>query len=237
MAYIAKWNKNGNIKLGGAIWSFSTLMGNEPIYIEKLDADIVGTCGEHCTFCKKKCYVRKSYRHKSVKLGHALNTIAIRENPEQAGIDLNLQIERAKNIPLACRFDQSGEIESLDELYMFIYVASENPDIPFYVYTKAYDFIIPALLAGIVPENLTVLISIWHECGIREYNRVKHLPNVKAFVYDDRKFDYSAAGLDIQTYCHAYDENGKLDHEITCGRCQKCFNRCKSCKVIGCFDH
>lgn len=236
MAYIAKWNKNGNIKLGGAIWSFSTLMGNEPIYIEKLNCSIVGTCGEHCTYCKKKCYVRKSYRHKSVKLGHALNTIAIRENPEQAGIDLNLQIERAKNKPVACRYDQSGEIESAEELGLFIYVAKQNPETQFFCYTKAFDFIIPALLMGIVPENLTILISIWHEYGIIEYNRVKHLKNVKAFVYCDG-FDYSAYGLDIQTYCAAYDENGKLDHEITCDRCQKCYNRCRSCKIIGCKDH
>ena len=96
-----------------------------------------------------------------------------------------------------------------------------------------YDVVIPALLAGNVPENMTVLISIWHKFGVNEFEKVKNLPNVKAFVYDDN-YKY---GFVIDTYCKAYDEHGKLDHNITCDKCKKCFNRLNNCKVIGCKAH
>lgn len=231
----AKWNKSGNIKIGG-IWSWSTLMGNDEIMIDKYGFAVTGTCGGHCLGCKEKCYVRKSYRYPSVKLGHARNTLALRINPDQAADQLISQIKRAKKQPAGCRFNQSGEIENIDQAMAFIKIAKACPDKFFYIYTKAYDVIVPLLLDGAVPENMTVLISIWHEYGIEAYNLVKHLNNVKAFVYDDG-FNYSAFGLTITTWCHAYDINGKMDHDITCDKCRKCFNRNNSAKVIGCYDH
>ena len=234
--YTSKWNKSGNTKLG-AIWSYSTLMGNDPIFIEKLGCSVCGTCGGHCGACKYSCYVKKSYRYKSVKLGHANNTLALMQDPARVGVDLSGYITRARKKPAACRFDQSGEITGTDHFLSMCSCAAAHPEIPFFVYTKAFDIVIPALLAGIVPENLTVLISIWHQYGIAEYNLVKHLPNVKAFVYDDHTFDYAAAGLVINTYCKAYDDAGKMDHEITCQRCQKCYNRAAGSKVIGCNAH
>lgn len=232
----SKWNKSGNIKLGN-IWSYSTLMGNDPIYIKKLDTEVTGTCGGHCQACKNSCYVKKSYRYDSVKFGHARNTIAMRQDPERAAVDLSGYITRAKNKPVACRLNQSGEIESVNQLNAFITIANDHESVPFFVYTKAYDIIVPALLKGLIPDNMTVLISIWHECGLEAYNLVKHLDNVKAFVYDDGQFNYLASGLEITTYCKAYDDNKKLDHEITCQRCKKCYNRNMNHKVIGCKAH
>lgn len=233
----AKWNKSGNIKLGGSIWSYSSLMGDDSIYIDRLGFSVKGTCGGFCGACKEKCYVRKSYRYTCVKFGHARNTLAMRQDPARAGEELSGYITRAKNKPVACRLDQSGEIESYEQLLAFIRVAADHPETPVYVYTKAYDIVIPALLDGIVPENLIILISIWHEYGLDDYNKVKHLPNVKAFVYDDGLFDYSAAGLESTTTCKAYGADGKLDHKITCARCKKCFKARDSWKVIFCKDH
>lgn len=232
----SKWNKKGNIKLG-SIWSYSTLMGDDEIMIDKLGVAVCGTCGGHCAACKNSCYVKKSYRYSSVKLGHARNTLALMQDPARVGAELSGYITRAKNKPAACRLDQSGEITGDEHFNAFCSLAADHPKIPFFCYTKNYAVVIPALLAGLVPENLTILISVWHEYGIREYNRVKHLDNVKAFVYDDGAFDYAAAGLDITTWCKAYDDKGKLDHEITCQRCRKCYNRAAVSKVIGCKAH
>jgi len=235
----ASWNKNGNTKVG-AMWTFSKLYGNEEFYFPELDDNggyITGTCGGNCAACMPDCYVAKSYRNDSVSYGHMKNTVAMRRDPMQAARDLSAQIDRAKKKPAICRIDQSGELETFDELTALCWLAEQHKDIQFYVYSKAFELLTPALLSGMVPENLTVLISVWHEYGIEVYNLVKHLPNVKAFVYDDRKFDYAAAGLEIQTYCKAYDESGKMDHSITCDICRKCFNRLNSCKVIGCYDH
>lgn len=240
----ATWNKKGNIKVGN-IWTWSTLAGNDDHYIPEMDRTVTGTCGAHCAGCKGKCYVFKSYNRYtsrdtgkcSVKLGHARNTIAMREDIEKCFSDLCGQIDRARKNKLEIgRFDQSGEIENAAQFGMMCRIAARYPDKPFYVYSKNDNVVVPMLLAGVVPENLTVLISVWHEYGIAAYNAVKHLPNVKAFVYVDG-FDYAAAGLDITTMCGAYNERGKLDHDITCDKCRKCFSRAAGHKVVGCYDH
>ena len=244
--YIAKIGKKGNIKLGSHTATFSKLYSNKEIYINDVLGSVKGSCGHYCKGCENDCYVKKSYRYTSVKVGHATNTIAIREQIKQAFIDINLQIQRSKKHIDFFRINQSGELESVFEFLAWCNTARQNPDTKFWVYSKAYDIIIPVLLSGVVPNNLTVLISVWHDIGLNEYNAVKHLENVKAFVYVDgnkgtdgawNENDYRAHDLDITTYCKAYDEKGKLNHDITCERCQKCFNRLETSKVIGCLAH
>lgn len=241
-----RYGRAGNIKVGldGNIATWSVLKGSKDYYIPELNMYVKGTCGHYCKFCEGPCYVEKSYKRWtkketgecSVKKGHAINTLAMREDINQCYIDLHNQIKRAKNPFKIIRINQSGEIENEDQLEMHCKLADDFPKVDSYIYTKAYDIVIPHLLEGRVPENLTVLISIWHEQGIEEYNKVKHLSNVKAFVYIDG-FDYAAHGLEIQTMCMAYNEKGKMNHEVTCDKCKKCFNRSAFCKIIGCYDH
>lgn len=236
---MAKFNiikSQGNIKLGKTMGTISKLMGNELIYIDKLGTEVMGTCGGYCEGCKKACYVRKSYRYPSVKLGHARTTLAMRSDLMKAFSDMDMQLSRKRKPFVTVRINQSGELESMAEFIGYCDLARLHPETQFYLYTKASDYIVEPLLAGVAPDNITVLVSIWHEYGIDTYNMLKHLDNVKAFVYCDG-YDYSQHGLEIQTMCHAYDENGKLDHDITCDKCKKCFNRLASCKVIGCNDH
>lgn len=240
----AKLNRGGNIKLGQLIGTFSKLMGDDNYFIPELQTYVRGTCGKHCDGCKGSCYVTKSYRRYterdtgkcSVKLGHARNTIAVRENIEQVFADLTGQIRRARKPFVIVRIHQSGELETVTEFKMWCNIAREFPNIVFYIYTKAFELVIPALLAGDVPKNLVVLMSIWHEYGIKEFDAVKHLDNVKAFVYCDG-YNYTKHGLTIQTMCTAYNEHGKMNHAVTCDKCRKCFNSLESCKVIGCYDH
>ena len=82
-------------------------------------------------------------------------------------------------------------------------------------------------------DNFYINISIWHESGIGTYNKWKHLDCIRAFVYDDG-YDYGNQ-LKINCYCPAYDENGKLSHDLTCDKCKICFQ--KKAKVCGCYDH
>lgn len=245
---------NGNIKLGKNIGTFSKLMGDEDYYIPELDKIVAGSCGKFCQGCYPDCYVLKSYRRYtsretgecSVKYGHAINTLAFREDMEAAFAQLDLQLTRKRKGWSYVRIDQSGELLSRLEYSFWIDLAKKHPETIFYVYTKAFEYVIPALLAGEVPLNLITLFSVWHEYEIEEYKKVAHLPNVKAFVYCDKNKDYedgwgpeeyAAHGLIIQTFCAAYDMRGKMDHEITCDRCTKCMNSLASCKVIGCWSH
>lgn len=232
--------KNGNIKLGGTMWTWSTLPGNAIFNTEI--GDVKGTCGNHCKGCFNEeapslspCYVFKALnRYPSVKKCYARNTAAMRFSPETVTSLLLKQIRNARKKPSIIRINQSGEMESINDLYMYIALANFNPDITFYLYTKNFDLILKN--ADIIPENLKVNISVWHENGIQEYKRIKAInKNVKAFVYDDKTFNYAAHGLKIETYCKAYDEKGKMNHNITCDKCRKCFN--DHTNVIGCFDH
>lgn len=230
----AKFGKVGNIKLGTTTWTFSKLATNE-VFTSKLGT-CKGSCGKYCDGCKGSCYVRSSYRYPSVILGHMRNTLAFREDLAQAFSDLYLQLARAKKKPMMVRINQSGELESKEEFEAWCDLASCFPETKFWLYTKAYDIVTDPLMQGQVPSNMTVLISVWHEYGTDTFEKLQHLDNVKAFAYCDG-FDYKEAfGLDITTKCNAY-EGRKLNHEITCERCQKCFNRLASCKVIGCDAH
>ena len=236
----AAFNKSGNTKLGN-VWNFSTVYGDQIQTVTFNDETIsaAGTCGHYCQGCKNDCYVKKSYRYPSVKYSHIKNTIALRYHTAAAFSDLEAQIVNARVKPEIIRINQSGEIEKKEIFMAWCALAAKFPKIKFWLYTKAYNLVIPALKAGAVPENMTVLISIWHTYGIKEFLEVSHLKNVKAFVYDDN-YDYKSAGIDIQTYCPAYkmiDGKMKLNHNATCDKCKKCFNRASNCKVIASLPH
>lgn len=239
----AQWTKNGNLKLGESIWSFNTLAGCGLINGTK------GTCKkEYCTGCynaedpkKSNCYVFKSYArygwdHSSVVKGHIRNTEAMRTDLTKAFEDLNKQIQRARKKPTSCRIHSSGEIETADELKGWMNIATKNPTIPFYVYTKAYDVVDEVLGKEklTIPSNFFLNISIWHTNGISCYLKYKTLDNVRAFVYDDG-YDYTKEGLKINCHCPAYDKNGKMNHDYTCDKCGICYN--KKAKICGCYDH
>lgn len=236
----ATFNKSGNIKLGNT-WNFSTVYGDD-IHTVDFNGEVLsarGTCGKHCKGCKNDCYVRKSYRYPSVVYSHIKNTIAMRVNVKAAFNDLAAAIEKARKKPDIIRINQSGELESEKIFVMWCELAAAFPNIKFWLYTKNYKAVTPALINNKVPDNMTVLFSVWHEFGIKEYKKVAHLDNVKAFVFEDN-YNYKKHGVEIQTRCEAYKViNGKmqLNHNITCDKCKKCFNRSNKCQVIGSLPH
>lgn len=235
----ARISGNGNIKLGKTMGSFSKLYGD--LTHETKYGPVVGTCGKHCEACKNEkggfnCYVPKSYRYPSVVNGHARNTIAFREDLNKAFNDIDGQLTRKRYPFDVIRINQSGEIETAMELLKWILLARKHTESNFYLYTKNFEAVRTAVNSEIeIPENITILISLWHEYGIKEFKEFEKYPFIKAFAYDDMTFNYKEHGINIETYCHAYDENGKLDHRITCDKCKKCFN--KTTKTIGCYAH
>lgn len=242
MEYIARFVKNGNIKIGDTMWNWNKLAGSGVI------AGCKGTCGSHCQGCydannprKSPCYVFKSYNiygwdHSSVVKGHVRNTNVMRENIDKAFNDIRLQLKRARKKPSAVRIHASGEIETAQELREWIETAALSPSIPFYIYTKAYevlDDVLSSMDTNSMPSNFFINVSIWHENGIDMYNKWKHLDCIRAFVYDDG-YDYGEK-LKINCYCPAYDKSGKLKHDLTCDKCEICFQ--KRAKVCGCYSH
>lgn len=225
----------GNIKLGN-IATFSKLVTDFKYNVirEGKALQVAGSCSSGCCAgCREVCYVIKSYRYPAVKTAHANNTLALRENLQQAYIDLDNQLTSKRKKFEVVRLMQAGEIESDKELAMWCKLARNHAESIFYLYTKNYEVVIPALKHGFVPANLIVNISVWHEQGLEAFNEVKHINNVKAFVYNDGDFDYTDK-LEIETTCKAY-EGGKLNHAITCNKCRKCFD--SKFKVIATEPH
>lgn len=246
MAYEARFTKQGNIKVGGETWTFNKLAGSGVM------RGVLGSCNpKYCDGgcynpenpAKSPCYVFKSYirygkdgnmEDSSVCKGHVRNTVAMRKSMADSFKELHLQIKRAKKKPTLIRIHASGELECKEELRGWVELAKKWPEINFYVYTKAFDVLhefFTTYNLSKIPSNFTVLVSIWHEKGIATYNEWKHLPCVKAYVYmDDYEYD-----LDLSIKCPAYDENGKMNHDMTCDICGLCYN--PKVKVIGCYDH
>ena len=250
--------KGGNIKLGN-MGSWMVLFGNVDWYIPELNRTCKGTCG-NCTGCfneknprKSECYVAKSYiqhvnrnadgskgdivKNKcTVKLGHAYRTIAITEMREELQKSLDKQLTRTKFEIV--RLNESGELTCYADFKMWCELAEAHKETVFYIYTKNYDAIREAIDWGIIPENMFVNISVWHENGIKEYLEMAWHPQIRAFIVVDEEWTvakYLSNGIHITTMCGAYDRKGKLNHELSCKKCKKCFSHNNKC--CGCFEH
>lgn len=248
-----------NIKLG-EMGSWGMLFGNAEWYVPELGISCPGTCGNHCKGCYKKdgkspCYVEKSYRKYtkrnedgtvgdiytnacSVKLGHAYRTLAMTHFRSELLDSLDGQLTRRKQKFDKVRINESGELTCYEDLELWCILAKRHPETVFYLYTKNYKAVRTAIQMDIVPSNMFINISIWHKQGIAEYLEFSSHPQIKAFVLVDDKWTvnkYASHGLIITSMCGAYDERGKMNHTVTCDKCNVCMSN--RVKVVGCFEH
>ena len=260
-AKIKDGTSSDNIKLGD-MGSWAELPGDCEYYIPELNVTVKGTCGEHCRGCFNpenpkcsECYVAKSYvihtnrnedgtvgdilKNKcSVKLGHAYRTIAMTMFRKDLLLSLDKQLTKMREKLKVVRINESGELTCYEDLALWCELGKRHPEIIFYLYTKNYKVVRKALINGIVPNNLFVNISIWHQFGIDEYLEMKDHPQIRAFCLVDKEWtreEYYNKGIEITSMCGAYDEKGKMNHNVTCDKCKKCFS-CNN-KCVGCYSH
>lgn len=260
-AKIKKGTSADNVKLGN-MGSWAMLFGNCSWYIPELDVYVKGTCGENCRGCFNPsnpkcstCYVAKSYythtkrnedgtvgdilKNKcTVKLGHAYRTIAMTMFRDELLLSLDNQLTRMSNKLSVVRINESGELTEYADLALWSELAKRHPETVFYLYTKNYKVVRKVLINNIVPSNLFINISVWHEFGIEDYLEMKDHPQIRAFCLVDKdwtKEKYYSKGIEITSMCGAYDENGKMNHAVTCDKCKKCFSNNNKC--VGCFEH
>ena len=260
-AKISKGTTANNIKLG-EMGTWAMLFGNCEWYIPELDVTVKGTCGEHCKGCFNPdnprcsaCYVAKSYvkytnKNKDktvgdilknkccVKLGHAYRTIAMTMFRDDLLDSLDGQLRRKRKKFETIRINESGELTCYEDLDLWCELSKRHPETVFYLYTKNYKVVRKALINGIVPSNLFINISIWHEYGIKAYLEMKDHPQIRAFCLIDKKWTvekYRSKGIEITSMCGAYNENGKMNHAVTCDKCKKCFGKKNKC--VGCYEH
>ena len=219
--------------------SWSTYPGDSVIYLKdgRKVSDFHGTCNQaDCKNCKywDTCYAIRMLRYPDVAKNYIENTMYLRTDINGLEKDLVKQIKKIKKSDLF-RFDVSGEIESFNQLIMFLSVAYQIPEKTFYVYTKNYKVLYKYFSTGCeLPNNFHVLVSIWHKSGIQCYNDLKHHDNIHCFIYNDG-FSYDHYGLELlsSNQCKAYDESGNLNHDITCKKCRKCWTK----KVVWTYPH
>lgn len=250
-----------NIKLGN-MGSWAELPGNCEYYIPELDVTVKGTCGEFCKGCFNaanprcsSCYVFKSlirYTHSnpdgtsgdilknkcSVKLGQAYRTIAMTMFRKDLLVSLDKQLTNKRKKFKVIRINESGELTCYEDFEMWCELAKRHSETVFYMYTKNYAAVRKALINAIVPANLFINISIWHNCGISAYLEMKDHPQIRAFCLVDDEWTrekYYSKGIEITSMCGAYDEQGKMNHAVTCDKCKKCFSSNNRC--VGCNEH
>ena len=219
--------------------SWSTYPGDSTIYLKdgRKVSDLHGTCsGAQCKDCKywKCCYAIRMLRYPDVAKNYIENTLYLRTDITGLENDLVNQIKKIKKSDMF-RFDVSGEIENLEQLIMFLSVAYRVPEKTFYVYTKNYKVLYKYFSTGVeLPDNFHILISIWHESGIKCFNDLRHHKNIHCFIYQDG-FNYDQYGLELleQNRCKAYNSDGTLNHDITCIKCQKCWKK----KIVWTYPH
>lgn len=260
-AKIKKGTSTDNIKLG-KMGSWAMLFGDCNWYIPELDVTVKGTCGGHCKGCFNpenpkcsSCYVAKSYvkytNRKadgsigniltdkcSVKKGHAYRTIAMTMFKKDLLLSLDSQLTRMKEKLEVVRINESGELTCYEDLEMWCELGKRHPKTVFYLYTKNYKAVRKALINSVVPSNVFINISIWHQFGIEEYLEMKDHPQIRAFCLVDKEWtkeEYYAKGIEITSMCGAYDEKGKMNHAVTCDKCKKCFSNANKC--VGCYMH
>lgn len=201
----------------------------------ELVADIVGTCGcVDCSECQKKCYaVSMCKRYREACKHRIENTLQLRQDIDKHFIDIQNRIidDRIKVV----RYTDSGEIESYRQFFKLVSLALSLPKVRFYLYTKNYA-VLREYFGGkypfTLPANLVVLVSVWGDTGLAEYNEFKHHKNIKAFVVNST--------LKPDAMCPAYKKiNGKvkLNKKMTCARCGLCWGKKPGVNVIGCLEH
>ena len=205
-------NKLGNIP------QFNTLPGNKPL--KRKDGvkvtNIVGTCGRHCSDCFNDCYAVRFIvmHHNTCVRAYAANTLVMRRNPDKLRKAVKEYCE--KNIVKYFRFHTSGELESVNQLKLYCDICRDNPDVTFYIYTKAFDILLK--YEDSLPDNLIVNLSEWH--GNIDNLPLSLISKCNIFSYDDGESEFAAK----QIHCPAVDKKG---HEtgITCAECRRCMKR------------
>jgi hypothetical protein len=212
----------GNVKVG-TIPSFSTLPGDEPLTLKdgRVLTNLKGTCGNLCECCKAKCYAVRfaKLHHNAVIPAYNVNTLLLREHPEKVRDAINEYCSK-KGVQYF-RFHTSGEIESVSQLRLYAEICKANPDVTFYIYTKAFDLLqewfceLDAESAA-VPENFVINLSAWKD-NLVNYLANKHFQECNIFEYDE---DHNSKFV----HCPAIDKSG---HEtgVTCSKCRRCLRK------------
>ena len=232
-----------NDKLGGKtqnIMAVSYVPGADLLYFNdgRPVSDCSGTCASvNCSKCGKRnvCYAIDSYvQYPAVTVNRVENTLQLRNDIDKHFEDIKAAI--IKNKIKILRYTESGEFENYNHFMKLVDLANDMSEVLVYAYTKNYAVLREYFNTGKeLPDNMVILISVWEDQGIAEYNEFKEHKNIKCFAV--------RSDIKVDAMCPAYrkDENGKTyrvkSDAVKCGNCGLCTGKHPTVKVIGCVEH
>lgn len=216
----------GNSKMGN-IPQFNTLPGNVPL--RKTDGTLLcnihGTCGKYCKHCSKDCYaIKLALRNQTSCIPTwGRNTVILRNQPQKVRLAINEYCR--KNIVRYFRFHTSGELENYDQLRLYVSICEDNPDVTFYMYTKAFDILRSWFnnierLGKDVPPNFVINLSEWHN-NLDPIKNEKYFKDCNIFAYDDGD---CGPRVDSMVHCPATNAKG-FETGVTCAQCRRCMKK------------
>lgn len=180
--------------------------------VKSQDIEISGSCRQNC----KDCYACKScaYHWDTVLATCIVTQRLINEAPEifKKLVINNTLMERV------FRFNESGDIETLEELQLYNEIAKARPHTQFLVYTENHDL---ADKLEDKAENLMIRRSYWWNGSISDAKRI---------LSDSAGRPSFIACQDVLEAKKVFDNilicpcsfNSK-DHKTTCSKCGNCF--------------
>ena len=187
--------------------------------------NVTGTCGKYAEDCAKVCYAKRccTLHHNSVIPAWGRNTVLVRLCPDKVREGINEYCK--KNIVRYFRFHTSGELENLEHLKLYATICHDNPDVTFFIYTKAFD-ILQEWFEDLqdngegIPSNFIINLSEWHGNldFLKESTAHPYFKHCHIFSYDDNS---PKCRYNHLPHCPAIDVHG---HEtgITCAQCRRC---------------
>lgn len=216
----------GNKKLGKNVMTFSLLPTGDILTDAsgKPLCNVVGSCAGCDGNCKNVCYAKKYVQrfHNTCVKAYAENTILARFDCDRLFSEIQKAID--STFVSVFRFHVSGEIISENYLNHIIDLASANPTVRFYTYTKRIDMVNKTSANRRFPENLVILFSEFN-------NEINNPFDFPVFAYDDQ----TTNKYNDVFHCPAVDKNG---HEtgITCSACKRCMFA-KTGEKIAVYSH
>ena len=185
---------DGNEKIGKGIWHFSTLPTNQKFTctVNGIQIEVNGTCPCTCNGCYA---MSGNYRYQSTKDSLALRTIIATDYLEFCENAIMAQIQ-ADDIR-AIRIHASGDFFSVGYAEMWKRIASNNPNVVFWTYTKNKDC--ESIFDGLQNANIvkSVIPTKGFNFGTCEYilSTYEYLKSLGKSVYICR------CGIDKNQHC------------------------------------
>lgn len=213
----------------GNILGFNTLSGSSP-YIKK-DGTVLttykGTCCGCCELCEDDCYARNytMRQHNTCIPSYIKNTEIMRTNLQGYVDQIVERCKKEFEKYRYCRYHESGEFESLNQMIGTVDAGIRVPDMRFYFYSKRFEYMETIEESGGFPDNVSALVSIWYdENGNKNYDNPCGFAE---FIYDDG----NNPELDKVFHCPAVFIDGTMNRKITCEKCGRCPNAKKGMKT------